>query len=267
VPVEIDLSGRNAIVTGAGAGIGAEIARWLARAGATVVVHDIRAEMAKSVADSILAEGGYSFPVIADALDDAALESMIDESVRLLGGRLDIAVNNVGMYGEHSPGPFTALDGDHWRGLLDRNLVVTALAGAAEARRMIVGGGGVILNVSSGETTRPAPFMAAYAAAKAAINHLTTTMAVELGPQGIRVNAIAPGTTLTETVRDSFDDEHVQALVEATPLRRTTEFDELGRLAVFLVSDLARCVTGQLILADAGAFLSRTRPANRTSGA
>jgi NAD(P)-dependent dehydrogenase (short-subunit alcohol dehydrogenase family) len=250
VPVKIDLSGRNAIVTGAGAGIGAEIARWLARAGATVVVHDIRAEMAKSVADSILAEGGYSFPVIADALDDAALESMIDESVRLLGGRLDIAVNNVGMYGEHSPGPFTALDGDHWRGLLDRNLVVTALAGAAEARRMIVGGGGVILNVSSGE-----------------INHLTTTMAVELGPHGIRVNAIAPGTTLTETVRDSFDDEHVQALVEATPLRRATEFDELGRLSVFLVSDLARCVTGQLILADAGAFLSRTRPSNRTPGA
>jgi len=264
VTVEIDLHDRHAVVTGAGAGIGAEIARWLARAGATVVVHDIRAEMAESVVDSIIAEGGHSFSVIADALDDAALESMIDESVRRLGGRLDIAVNNVGMYGQHLPGPFTELDGNHWRGLLDRNLVVTALASAAEARHMVAGGGGVILNVSSGETTRPAPFMAAYAAAKAAINHLTTTMAVELGPQGIRVNAIAPGTTLTETVRDSFDDEHMRALVEATPLRRMTEFDELGRLAVFLVSDLARCVTGQLILADAGAFLSRSRPANRT---
>ena len=125
------------------------------------------------------------------------------------------------------------------------------------------GRGGVILNVSSGETTRPAPFMAAYAAAKAGINHLTQTMAVELGPSGIRVVAIAPGTTLTETVRDAFDDDHVAALVEATPLRRMTEPDELGRLAVFLTSDLARCITGQFIIADAGAFLSRTRPANR----
>ena len=126
-------------------------------------------------------------------------------------------------------------------------------------------GGGVILNVTSGETTRPAPFMAAYGAAKAAINHLTQTMAVELGPLGIRVVAIAPGTTLTETVRDAFDEEHVAALVAATPLRRMTEPEELGRLAVFLTSDLARCITGQLILADAGAHLSRNRPANPTA--
>jgi NAD(P)-dependent dehydrogenase (short-subunit alcohol dehydrogenase family) len=129
---------------------------------------------------------------------------------------------------------------------------------------MIAGGqGGVILNVSSGETTRPAPFMSAYGAAKAAINHLTQTMAVELGPQGIRVVAIAPGTTLTETVRATFDDDHVAALIEANPLRRLTEHDELARLSVFLASDLARCITGQLILADAGAYLSRSRPANR----
>jgi NAD(P)-dependent dehydrogenase (short-subunit alcohol dehydrogenase family) len=265
VPVEIDLSGRHALVTGAGAGIGAEIARWLARAGATVAVHDVRAAMAEVVVQSILDEGGLAFSVIADARDDDALEAMIDETAARFGGRFDIAVNNVGMYANQLPGPFIELDGAHWRGLLDQNLVVTALAGAAEARHMIAGGGGVILNVTSGETTRPAPFMAAYAAAKAAINHLTTTMAVELGPYGIRVVAIAPGTTLTETVRDAFDDDHVQALVDATPLRRMTEFDELGRLAVFLVSDLARCITGQLILADAGAFLSRTRPPNRTS--
>ena len=263
--IEIDHSGTRALVTGAGAGIGAEIARWLARAGATVAVHDVRADKAAEVVAAIDAEcgAGHALPVIADARDDAALEAMVDEAAEHLGG-LDVAVNNVGMYGAYSPGPFTTLGGDHWRGLLDQNLVITALAGAAEARHMIAGGtGGVILNVSSGETTRPAPFMAAYAAAKAGINHLTQTMAVELGPSGIRVVAIAPGTTLTETVRDAFDDDHVAALVEATPLRRMTETDELGRLAVFLTSDLARCITGQLILADAGAHLSRTRPANR----
>ena len=91
-------------------------------------------------------------------------------------------------------------------------------------------------------------------------------MAVELGPKGIRVIAIAPGTTLTETVQGAFSDDHLAALVEATPLRRMTQFDELARLAVFLTSDLARCITGQLILADAGAHLSRTRPPNRDGG-
>ena len=88
------------------------------------------------------------------------------------------------------------------------------------------------------------------------------TMAVELGPQGIRVVAVAPGTTLTEQVAATFDEAHVAAIVESTPLRRMTEPDELARLVVFLASDLARCITGQLILADAGAHLSRTRPPN-----
>ena len=83
---------------------------------------------------------------------------------------------------------------------------------------------------------------------------------VPLNHTGIRVCAIAPGTTLTEHVRAAFDDDHVARIVESTPLRRMVEHDELARLVVFLASDLARCITGQLILADAGAFLSRTRP-------
>jgi NAD(P)-dependent dehydrogenase (short-subunit alcohol dehydrogenase family) len=176
-------------------------------------------------------------------------------------GHLDIAVNNIGMLNGRGLAAFTALDGDYWRDVVGQNLIVTALAGAAEARAMT--GGGVIINVSSGETTRPSPFNAAYAAAKAAINHLTQSMAVELGPLGIRVIAIAPGTTLTERVADVFDDDHVAAIVASTPLRRMVEHDELARLTVFLASDLARCITGQLILADAGAHLSRTRPPNK----
>lgn len=254
--IAIDLSGKGALVTGSGAGIGREIAIWLARAGADVVVHDVRRDKAEAVA----AEIGNAHVVIGDGRDDAQLERVVAESVERLG-RLDVAVNNIGMYGGQRPGPFTSLDGAHWRALVDQNLVITALAGAAEARAMTEGG--VIVNVSSGETTRPSPFMAAYGAAKAAINHLTQTMAVELGSQGIRVLAVAPGTTLTETVAEVFDDDHVAAIVDATPLRRMTEHDELARLVVFLASDLARCITGQLILADAGAFLSRTRPPNK----
>jgi NAD(P)-dependent dehydrogenase (short-subunit alcohol dehydrogenase family) len=259
--IEIDHAGKGALVTGSGAGIGREIARWLARAGASVVVHDIRRDEADAVVAEIVAEGGTAHAVIADARDDGAVQHLVDESVRLLG-RLDIAVNNVGMLPPgRSVAAFTEMDGAYWRDVVEQNLVVTAVAGAAEAR--VMAEGGVIVNVSSGESTRPSPYNSAYAAAKAAITHLTTSMAVELGPRGIRVVAVAPGTTLTETVAQAFDDEHVAAIVESTPLRRMVEHDELARLTVFLTSDLARCITGQLILADAGAHLSRTRPPNK----
>jgi NAD(P)-dependent dehydrogenase (short-subunit alcohol dehydrogenase family) len=260
VSIEIDLGGKGALVTGSGAGIGREIARWLARAGASVVVHDIREDKAQAVVDEISSEGGRAFVVVADARDDAELQRLVEDSARALG-QLDIAVNNVGMMAGRGVAAFTDMDGSYWRDLLDQNLVITALAGAAQARAMT--NGGVIINVSSGETTRPAPYNAAYAAAKAAINHLTQTMAVELGPRGIRVIAIAPGTTLTERVAPVFDENHVAAIVDSTPLRRMTEHDELARLTVFLASDLARCITGQLILADAGAHLSRNRPPNK----
>jgi NAD(P)-dependent dehydrogenase (short-subunit alcohol dehydrogenase family) len=264
--IAIDLSGQGALVTGSGAGIGREIARWLARAGSTVVVHDIRREKADEVVQEIEAEGGQAHAVIADARDDDALAAMVEEAAALLG-RLDVAVNNVGNYASQTPGPFETLDGAHWRDIVNQNLIVTALSGAAEARVMLAGGRpGLIVNISSGETTRPSPRMSAYGASKAAINHMTQSMAVELGPRGIRVVAIAPGTTLTETVAPVFDDEHMAALVASTPLRRMTEHDELARMVVWLASDLARCVTGQLILADAGAHLSRSRPQN-TMGA
>jgi NAD(P)-dependent dehydrogenase (short-subunit alcohol dehydrogenase family) len=199
---------------------------------------------------------------VANCRVDAEIDGMVRDTVVALGG-LDVAVNNIGNYNGRRPAPFLELDGDYWRDLVEQNLVLTALCGRAEANAMIAGGrGGVIINVSSGETTRPSPLMSPYGAAKSGINHLTQSMAVELGPLGIRVVAIAPGTTLTETVAAVYDDEKVAALVESIPLRRMTEHDELARLAVFLGSDLARCITGQLILADAGAHLSRSRPTN-----
>ena len=262
--VTIDLTGKAALVTGAATGIGAEIARWLARAGAAVAVADVRADDARQVVEGITVEGGEAVRVVADCRDDAQIERMVAETVSVFG-QLDIAVNNIGMMAGRRPAPFVDLDGEYWRDLVDQNLVLTALCGRAEAKVMLAGGrGGVILNVTSGETTRPSPFMGAYGASKSAINHLTQTMAVELGPSGIRVVAIAPGTTLTEEVRSAFDDAHVAAIVESNPLRRMTEPEELGRLAVFLASDLARCITGQFIVADAGAHLSRTRPPNKS---
>src|SRR5439155_23253948 len=127
VSIEIALGGKGALVTGSGAGIGREIARWLARAGASVVVHDIREDKAKAVVDEIASEGGRAFAVIADARDDAELQRLIDESVHVLG-RLDIAVNNVGMMAGRGVAAFTDMDGSYWRDLVDQNLVITALS-------------------------------------------------------------------------------------------------------------------------------------------
>lgn len=263
--IEIDHSGQIALVTGAGAGIGREIARWLARAGATVVVNDVRAGHADAVVAEINGEtgGGSATALVADLRDDDAIDDMV-RTVVAEHGRLDLAVNNVGMLPRgRRPQRFVDYRGDDWREITDQNLTLAALCGRAEAEAMLAGDGGVILFVSSGETTRPSPFNSIYAAAKAGINHLVTSMATELGPSGIRVVAIAPGTTLTETVAAAFDEDRVAAIVESTPLRRMVEHDELARLAVFLTSDLARCITGQMVLADAGAHLSRTRPANQ----
>jgi len=260
--IAIDHTGRNALVTGAGAGSGREVARWLARAGAAVAVNDLRGDRAEAVVAEITDEGGQAVALPADCRDDKAVDALVDATVDRLGG-LDLAVNNVGMLPPgRRPRPFVEYGGDDWRDIVGQNLIQAALCGRAEAAVMAGTGGGSILFVTSGETTRPAPYNAAYAAAKAAVNHLVTTMAVELGPEEIRVNAIAPGTTLTETVAAAFTEERIAALVAATPLRRMVEHDELARLAVFLCSDLARCITGQFLLADAGAFLSRSRPAN-----
>jgi NAD(P)-dependent dehydrogenase (short-subunit alcohol dehydrogenase family) len=252
--IAIDHTGKGVLVTGAGAGIGREIACWFARAGAAVAVADVRADKAGETVAAIEAEGGRAVAVVKDLRDDAEIPAMVDEAVAGLG-RLDVAVNNVGNFPPgRMPTPAVEMDGAFWRDLLDQNLVMAALCAAAEARA----GAEVILFVSSGETTRPSPGMAAYAAAKAGLNHLVATLAVELGPK--RVLAIAPGTTLTETVAAALPEDYVARIVESTPLKRAVEFDELARLAVFLGSDLARCITGQLILADAGAFLSRNRP-------
>jgi NAD(P)-dependent dehydrogenase (short-subunit alcohol dehydrogenase family) len=261
--ITIDHSGKAVLVTGSGAGIGREIARWFARAGAAVAVNDVRESHAAWVVDEIEREGGKAVAVVANCRDDAQIERMVADTVEALGG-LDIAVNNIGNLGDGKPARFLDIDGALWREVVGQNLLLTAMCARAEARVMVdAGRGGVILNVSSGETTRPSTYMTPYGASKAAINHLTQTMAVELGPLGIRVNAIAPGTTLTEKIREVYDDERMAAIVESTPLRRMVEHDELARLSVFLASDLARCITGQFIIADAGAFLSRTRPANK----
>ena len=264
--IDLGLTAKRALVTGAATGIGRAIAVWLARAGADIAIADVNGTGAEETAALVRAEGRRATVAVADVRLEAGVATMLERVGEHLGG-LDVAVNNVGMLAGRHARPFLELTADDLHAIVEQNLIATALCCRAEARAMVAQGtGGVILNVSSGESLRPAPTLAPYGAAKAAINHLTQTLAVELGPHGIRVNAMAPGTTLTDTVRAATTPEYLTALVASIPLRRMTEPDDLGRTAVYLASDLARDVTGQLVVADGGAHLSRHRPARPGGG-
>jgi NAD(P)-dependent dehydrogenase (short-subunit alcohol dehydrogenase family) len=253
--IAIDLSGRVAFVTGAGAGIGRAIAGRLAEAGAHVGVNDIDPQRAAGVVDELRRGGLHAEAAVADVRDRAAVATAIDAIVAR-NGHLDIAVNNVGMTGGVIAAPFLDTSIDDATRVIERNLLATYICCHAEAAAM-AGRGGVILNVTSGEAGRPSPLIAAYGAAKAAISHLTVTLAVELGPVGIRVNAMAPGTVYTEQVQAVVSPEAFAAIGAGYPLGRSCTPDDLGRLAVFLASDPADSITGQVIAADNGAALGR----------
>jgi NAD(P)-dependent dehydrogenase (short-subunit alcohol dehydrogenase family) len=263
-PVDLSLAGRAALVTGAGAGAGRAIAERLAQAGCAVAVNDIDPARAEATAAALRAAGGTAVAVPADVRVETEVEVMVAAACAQFGG-LDVAVNNVGMLGAHKARPFLELDGAAIRDIVEQNLIATALCCRAEAAAMVARGrGGSIVNVSSGESQRPAVELAAYGAAKAGINHLTRTLAAELGRHGIRINTAAPGTMLTERVRAALSADYLEALRVSIPLGRLTDPDDLARVVLFLASDLAAHVTGQFILVDGGADLSRNRPARPT---
>ncbi len=258
--IDLGLAGKRALVTGGGVGIGRGIAHWLAMAGCDVVVADKDTAALEDAVAELGAAGTRVIGVEVDVRDPNSVRALVARVVSELGG-LDVAVNNVGSLAGRTPDMFLSLDDDALRDIVEQNLFVTMWSCQAEARAMVEAGtAGVIVNVSSGETTRPAVRMAPYGAAKAAINHLTETLAVELAPHGIRVLAVAPGTTLTPVVRAALSDDTVERLVAAHPLGRLGEPDDLGRLVVALASDLGRSVTGQLVFGDNGAQLARNRP-------
>jgi NAD(P)-dependent dehydrogenase (short-subunit alcohol dehydrogenase family) len=261
VAIDLGLDGKHALVTGAAIGIGRATAVWLARAGCDVTLVDVDGDTLTDAARDAAAEGRRVQALTADLRDPDRVRAMVvDAETRL--GPLAVAVNNVGSLGGRAPTAFLDADDDWLRGIVELNLLVTTWCCQAEARAMVASGTrGVIVNVSSGESTRPSLRMATYGAAKAGINSLTATLAVELGGHGIRVVAVAPGTTLTPVVRAALDDDTVAKLVAAHPLGRLTEPDDVARTIVAVTSDLGSAITGSLVLGDHGAHLSRNRPA------
>ena len=243
------LAGRTAIVTGAGAGIGKGIALGFAASGARVAVLELDAETGGRTAAEIAARGGEALALPTDVRDGDALERAVAATRERLGA-VDVLVNNVG-------GTFRAAFLETrekgWDAIIRANLKTVLHGTRAVAPGMIERGrGGSIINVVSIEAQRAAPGYAVYAACKAAVVSFTRSMAVELGPHGIRVNAIAPDICLTEGLERLIDEADRARHPSIVPLGRAGVPADVAGAAVFLASDLAGYVTGVTLPVDGG---------------
>jgi NAD(P)-dependent dehydrogenase (short-subunit alcohol dehydrogenase family) len=253
----LGFEGKTALVTGAGQGIGRGVALAFARAGCRIAVADRSGAAASAVAEEIASLGGDAVAIEADLRDRSAVARAVERA----GDRLDVLVNNVGGLAGHDPTPVLDATDEFWDDIIDVNLRVTFLCAQLAARRMVAQGtGGVIVNISALGGLRASVGLAPYGAAKAAVSQLTRTLALELGPHGIRVNCIAPGRTETPAMLEHVSPEDRAATAANIALRRLATPDDIGGIAVALASDLCSYVTAQTIAADGGLTSTMARP-------
>lgn len=247
--MSFDLTGRRALVTGASRGIGRAIAVAYARAGADVAILARNADLLAEVAGEVEAEGRRAVIATADVLDTEATRAAVTDAIGVLGG-LDILVNNAG--GNSFSIPVAQMRMSGWDKTMALNLD-SIVHITQEALPSLGEGGGSIINVSSVAGLRGAPTMAHYGAAKAALISLTQSLAVETAWMGVRVNALVPGwieTDLTDFLRASDDAE--RAALARVPMQRWGRVEEIAEPAVFLASDAAAFMTGQVLVVDGG---------------
>lgn len=246
------LEDKVAFVTGAGRGIGAAAARLFAREGARVVLAARTEEQLEAVTKEIRSEGGVADHVVCDLADGDSVRAAVEHAVGL-HGRLDVAFNN-GAAGVR-PAPVDQVSEDEFDHVYAVNLKGAWLALAAEVAAIrATSGTGAIVNTSSIGSLGGNPALPAYGATKSALNSLTESAAVTYGPEGIRVNAIAPGGTLTEMLRDweAVSPGVIDHLNASTPLRRAADPDEIAQAAAWLLSDRSSYVTGVVLRVDGG---------------
>lgn len=241
------LEGKVALVTGGSRGIGAAIAQRLAAEGATVAItYTKNKQAADEVVASLASTGSGALAYKADVSSPSESERVIEELKKSVG-KLDIVINNAGVW---DAAPLDKIDVAQYHRVFDVNVKGTVSTTLAALK--LLGDGGRIINLSSVAADTYTPGFSIYAASKAAVDALTRIWAQELGPRGITVNGVAPGTTVTDMFNEAMPANAHQDLIDHTALRRLGTPEDIAAVVAFLASDDGRWVTGQTIRADGG---------------
>lgn len=252
-----DLAGHRALVTGASRGIGLAVAEALARRGASVAITGRKADNLHAAAEQLRATGADVHPLVCHQGDPAAI-SQLFEQLAQTSFPADIVVINAAT----NPilGPLMDLDLDAWRKIVEVNLTGALLTAQAGARRMLAAGRGSIIFMGSIAGIDPMPGLGAYSVSKAGLLGLMRALAKELGPSGIRVNAVAPGyirTAQALSEQHSLGPAGLEKAAEFIPMGRVGEPEDIADVIVFLASQAARYITGQTIVVDGGLLVGR----------
>lgn len=246
------LMGKVGLVTGAGGGIGRAIAEAFAREGARVVVADFNAESGQETVSRIQEAGGDAVLAVADVSNEDAVKEMIATAVNQYGA-LDVACNSAAV--SRGSGLIHEFERSVFDDTLTYCLTNTWLCMKHELEVMLAAGKGSIVNISSNASLRGQPYNTAYAAAKGGVNILTKSSAAEYGARGIRINAVSPGVIRTPGVEQYFEEQPkiAEGLKKAAVMGRIGEPEEIAAAVVFLCSDQASFITGQILSVDGGA--------------
>lgn len=249
-----DLTGKVAIITGSSKGIGRSIAQQMARQGAKVVISSRKAPACEEVAEAIRKEGGQAISIPANISDRAQLQKLVDETRRQLGP-VDILVCNAASNPYY--GPTEKMPDEAFQKVMNNNILSNIWLINMVVPDMRAKKDGAIIIISSIGGIRGTPIIGAYGISKAADMALARNLAIELGPDNIRVNTIAPGLVKTDFARALWEDEkNLAARLERSPLKRIGEPDDIGGIAVMLASRAGAFMTGQVIVADGGVTIA-----------